>query len=153
MNSELNCLHEVSYSKRSGLVYRWGRPIGHIDGKGYLSATLGGKSYRLHRVAFLLVTGAWPNHTVDHKNGIKTDNRWGNLRDVSQGKNNQNLHKPRANGNSGYLGVSWSPKRGKWVAQIRVHGVKITLGYRDCPEVAHALYVQAKRSMHEGNTL
>ena len=42
------------------------------------------------RVAWLLQTGDWPQHTIDHKNHDATDNMWLNLRDVTQKVNNNN---------------------------------------------------------------
>lgn len=40
-----------------------------------------GKSYKLHRLAFLYMTGSIPTEVV-HLNGDKTDNRFRNLRGV-----------------------------------------------------------------------
>jgi len=36
------------------------------------------------------MTGEWPQNTIDHRNGIRTDNRWANLRAATQSQNNQN---------------------------------------------------------------
>jgi len=42
------------------------------------------------RIAWLLQTGEWPKHTIDHKNRDSTNNKWLNLRDVTQKVNNSN---------------------------------------------------------------
>lgn len=47
--------------------------------------------YKLHRLAFIYMTGQCdPNLVVDHINHDRDDNRWCNLRLVSQQKNSQN---------------------------------------------------------------
>lgn len=42
------------------------------------------------RLCWLVHTGDWPKHTIDHIDRDPLNNRWGNLRDVSQAVNNQN---------------------------------------------------------------
>lgn len=49
------------------------------------------------RLCWLVHTGDWPEHTVDHINRDPYDNRFYNLRDVSQGVNNFNKGFYRAN--------------------------------------------------------
>jgi len=41
----------------------------------------------VHRLAFVLMTGAWPCQSVDHFNRVKSDNRWNNLRLLSRREN------------------------------------------------------------------
>jgi len=54
------------------------------------------------RLCWLVHTGDWPKHTIDHINRDTYDNRWDNLRDVTQAENNSNKglykrrHKPKA---------------------------------------------------------
>lgn len=94
---------------------------------GYLEVKIKGKSYRLHRLAFLYMDGYIPEHCVDHLNGIRDDNRWCNLRHVTTVCNSQN-HKLFTTNKSGFVGVSWSSERGKWVAQGSVDDSPIPLG-------------------------
>jgi hypothetical protein len=59
-----------------------------------------------HRVAWALVTGAWPAEDIDHKNGRKDDNRFDNLRLASKRLNQENLRRAQKNNPWGLLGVS-----------------------------------------------
>jgi hypothetical protein len=45
-------------------------------------AMFNNKRERVHRLAFLYMTGKWPKGEVWHKNGNIYDNRWANLSDV-----------------------------------------------------------------------
>ncbi|MBY5974183.1 HNH endonuclease [Ferrimonas balearica] len=62
-----------------------------------------------------MVTGADAD-TIDHINGDKSDNRWSNLRSVSQRQNNMN--RPTfSNNTTGHRGVTPMPY-GQWKVQI-----------------------------------
>jgi hypothetical protein len=67
-----------------------GRVFGTKDGKGYFHVNLGGKFYRLHRLAFLLMNGERPVGEIDHKDHVRTNNKWDNLREVDVGTNRKN---------------------------------------------------------------
>ena len=45
---------------------------------GYIQIYLDGLIYRAHRLAWLYMTGEWPVGYLDHKNGVRDDNRWCN---------------------------------------------------------------------------
>jgi len=42
------------------------------------------------RICWLCMTGDWPEHTIDHIDKDGTNNKWENLRDVTQAENNKN---------------------------------------------------------------
>lgn len=119
---------------------------------GYRMITLQGVTYMSHRLAFLYMTGAWPQQEVDHINGVKDDNRWANLRDVSKSTNKQNMRRAKRTSTTGMLGVCRS-KRGRYQATIHIDGRNKNLGIFDDPAAAHAVYVSAKRQLHEGCTI
>jgi len=128
-----------------------GSVAGEKNQRGYWRIGVDHGRYMGNVLAWLYMTGHWPENDVDHRNNIRHDNRWDNLRHVSRGVNNQNLRGPRRGNKSGFLGVS--PNRNRWSASIVVDGVKTHLGTFDTPEIAHEVYVQAKRRMHIGNML
>lgn len=58
-------------------------------------------------------TGNWPICT-DHKNGIKNDNRFENLRECTKFENAQNKNFPLSKVNSKVIGVSWCKAKNKY---------------------------------------
>lgn len=72
---------------------------------------------------------------VDHINGNTLDNRRENLR-LATNQQNQINSKMRKNNTSGFKGVSWCKKTGKWRARIRHEGVQKLLGFFDNKEDA-----------------
>jgi hypothetical protein len=123
------------------------RPAGSVSGKnktGYLQIYFNGKPYPATHLAWLLKTGSWPPHQIDHKNLVRSDNRWGNLRLATRSQNfgNQRAYK---NNKVGLKGVSLFKPSGRWQAQIQVEGKKISLGHFGTPEEAHTAYVEASK--------
>lgn len=119
--------------------------------QGYTSIKIDGKQHKAHRLAVLFTTGKWPVGSVDHINGIKSDNRLCNLRDVVHRVNCQNQIRCHKNNGTGILGVS--KKRNGFQARIRVNGRPTHLGSFKTAEMAREAYLQAKREHHAGNTL
>jgi len=94
---------------------------------GYTEIGIRNKTYKIHRLAFLYMTGLMPEHQVDHINHVKDDNRWCNLRLVTNAENQKNTTRNK-NNTSGVLGVNWRKDRSKWRAQIMVDGINKELG-------------------------
>lgn len=127
--------------------------VGDVAGtpcRGRWQIKLGGTLQRSHRLAWLYMYGEWPKQQIDHINGNPSDNRICNLRDVSSTTNHQNQRRAHKRNKLGILGVSRSyQKKPGFRARIdHVH-----LGTFETPELAHAVYLHAKRSIHDGNTL
>jgi hypothetical protein len=55
----------------------------------YQHIKIGGVQYTAHRLAWVLMTGKQPDF-IDHINGLKHDNRFVNLRDVTASENMKN---------------------------------------------------------------
>lgn len=104
-----------------------GAVISSVSTQGYLRVSVSKKSYLVHRIAFLLMTGRWPDEQIDHANGVRTDNRWENLRPATSHQNTMNQG-VRDDNTSGIKGVYFCKKRKKWVAQIVIHGQCYNLG-------------------------
>ncbi len=120
--------------------------------RGGITVKVRGRRYWAHRVVWLLNTGHWPVHEIDHINGDKKDNRMSNLRCATRQLNAENMRKPSKRNKVGLLGVSPAGKY-HFKAQIGVSGRQIYLGRFKSKEEAHAAYVSAKRIYHKGCTI
>lgn len=104
-----------------------GTIAGSNQTNGYACIRINKRLYLTHRLVFLYMQGYLPTLDVDHINGIRTDNRWDNLREVTRQDNLRNSAKPSTN-TSGVIGVSWSNQRQKWFARISVNNKTKYLG-------------------------
>ena len=87
-------------------------------GTAYKRICLNYKNYQAHRLAFLYMTGEWPQHMVDHIDGDPSNNKWSNLRQANAYQNARNKA-TQSNNKSGHVGI-WKPKgRDHWVVQVR----------------------------------
>lgn len=144
------------YDPLTGVV-RWkkgphaGREAGHFHAaRGYRTLWADGEAFLAHRLIWLIVFGEWPALSIDHINGVKTDNRLRNLRLAGYRLNAENKHCAQANNKLGLFGVYLCKSTNRFRARIRVNGKEISLGRHDTPDLAHAAYVAAKRKYHEG---
>jgi hypothetical protein len=152
-------LEALEYNAETGKLYwrvsrgtkKAGSEAGAVDSRGYVCIMLNGKNCKAHRLAWLVYYKVFPEKDIDHINGIKTDNRICNLREVTVRQNQYNQRKPRMDNKSGYLGVSVYKNR--WMASIRINGKTKHLGYFAIPEQASEAYLAAKRKFHETCTI
>ena len=128
-----------------------GKEIGSRHTHGYLKACINYEQHFVHRLAFAHYYGRWPENEIDHINGIRTDNRIENLRDVTRTENlqNQKLSSLRSRPD-GLLGVHWNKDQNKWVAHIKVGKKSRHLGVFDGKQAAQAAYRSAKLALHPG---
>jgi len=89
----------LSYDPDTG-EFRWiktthargtpGNIAGCLSYWGYWRVAFMGKYYMAHRLAWYFMTGKPPINQIDHKNGIRTDNRFCNLREATAAENVRN---------------------------------------------------------------
>ena len=148
----------LDYNKETG-EFRWrvpagryGRiPVGSIAGsinkEGYRYIHVDGGFYRASRLAWLYVTGEWPEHQVDHQNVNPGDDRWENLREASQSNNKRN-NKQYKNNSTGYKCVTWDSDRLCYTVRVTANGKRLRLGRYPTAEEAYAAYVDKLPEIH-----
>jgi len=155
----------LSYCPETGNFYWADKPskfnhikVGEVAGTiskhhGYVVIACDKKLYRAHRLAWYFYHGEWLNKPleIDHINGIRSDNRIGNLRVANRQQNMQNERKARVNNKSGFLGVH--EINGVYRARICVDGKEVFLGQFKTPEEASSKYLEAKRKYHNFSTI
>jgi len=111
-----------------------------VDANGYARTKMNGKHVYLQ----VLIIGE-TELDIDHKNRNKLDNTRDNLRCATRTQNQYNRPKNK-NNTSGYKGVTRSQCGRKWLARIRIDGVRINLGTFESKEQAALEYdIAAKK--------
>ena len=124
-------LHRINCEKQGHKIVTDG-----ISTQGYFVRWVDDVCYLEHVLVYLWHTGTFASE-IDHHNGVKTDNRIGNLRMCCRTLNNANQG-VRRNNTSGFRGVS--RKGTKWLAQGTSYGVHYHLGLHTSPESASLAY-------------
>jgi hypothetical protein len=133
-----------------------GAEIVSVNNHGYRWVWKDGAALLVHRVAWRLMTGEWPTQMVDHIDGNRRNNAWGNLRQTDFSRNAQNMHKAMVTNKVGLLGVSIDSRNRKnpYRASIGVGGGRrVHLGVFQTPEAAHQAYLKAKAKLHPSASL
>jgi len=124
----------LCYDMNTGLFtwrkYVHGATVGEVAGcvnsDGYVVVKIDGYMYGAHRLAIIYTDGYIDNcDTVDHEDRIRHHNWRKNLRVVThqQQQRNRSLN---SNNTTGVCGICRS--RGRWQAQIAIHGKQVFLG-------------------------
>lgn len=118
-----------------------------IDKDGRRAITVLGERYRSAVLAFLLMTGRWPELEIDHADCDPSNDAWQNLRQATR---IQQLVNRRCMGNStSRLKGIYKNKNGTtWNARIRVDGKRIYIGNFPTAEAAHLAYCEAARRQY-----
>ena len=143
----------LAYSPETGMCWRvdsrdnsWNLVTPGTATGGYTKLWVRTKMVKFHRViAEVFLNAGKPLTTeqeVDHKepvDGTHWQDRLDNLRICSHSENLQN-RKPRLSSTSGFKGIHWNTREGKWQASIGVLGKKQHLGVFTTPEAAASAY-------------
>ena len=116
-----------------------GSVAGNKTNQGYIRISVKRKRYLAHRLAYLYMTGKFPENSIDHINHIRDDNRWTNLRAATNSQNQANRVKQK-NNKAGYKGVCWHKSTKKWRAKIVHMNKSIYIGYYTTREEASEAY-------------
>ena len=121
-----------------------------INRRGYVAHTINNSRrftiILLHREVLNLPRSQGYEDMVDHRNGIKTDNRRTNIRPCNRIQNSANRPAP-ANNTSGFKGVVLDKRSGKWYAQIRFNQLHIHIGSFRTKQIAALAYDQKAREL------
>ncbi len=135
--TQIELKNNLHYNPLTG-IFKWkvatsnrvkvGGIAGSKHKSGYIQIRIKNKQYYAQRLAWLYMEGYFPENTIDYINRVKYDNRWKNLRHVSNqcSVRNRNI---RSDNNSGIIGVSWVKKNKKWQSQICVNKKPMHLGF------------------------
>lgn len=97
-----------------------------------------------HRLIFYLTNGYIPQE-IDYIDQNLSNNHPSNLRAATHPQNSTNVGLQSHN-TSGYIGVTWNKKIGKWQVSIRINGKQTGLGLFTCKiEAAKAYDTAAKK--------
>jgi len=125
----------LGYSPETG-VFTWnvfkrnvksGDVAGTVHPHGYTYIGVNGKRYKASRLAWLYMEGYYPENYIDHIDRDRGNDKWANLRHVSQSCNLRNASMKSTN-KSGVTGVNWDKNKNSWHAQITVNYKNLWIG-------------------------
>lgn len=136
----------LAYDQNEG-HFRWLQKRSHFRAgeragtpkDGYTKIAIDGRQYRAGRLAWLYVYGRFPKGRLDHVNRSRADDRIVNLREATPSQNGANSS-VRSDNSSGFRGVYFCRRTGKWGAKIQRDGRCSFLGRHATPELAAAAY-------------
>jgi hypothetical protein len=144
-----------TWRNRPDLPKKWntryaGKRAGAKGPRGYVQLQISNPNrvnYPAHQLAWVHYYGVWPADQIDHRYGIRDDNRISELRLATNSDNGCNKPMQR-NNKSGFIGVHFDQQRGKWRAKINRHGRIQFDKFFDTPEQAHQARQSALAEAH-----
>lgn len=155
LNINLEYINEyLTYDASTGNLYQLkkrpkiqvGSLAGGINKKGYRYIQLNGRKYPSHHIVWFIETNSFPQKQIDHIDGNKTNNKFSNLREVTNKQNTENRGKQK-NNKTGYKGVSFNNRLKKYVAQIQHNNKPIHIGVYQNSYDAHLAYEEKAKEL------
>lgn len=125
-----------------------GAVAGYAAPDGYVHVAVNDRLYKAHRLAWLWMTGEWPESEIDHKNMVRSDNRFANLRDANKAQNRMN-QRVRQDSGTGIKGVRFVNSTGNFEARIKINRIAMYLGSFSSVKEASEAYAAAAK-LHFG---
>lgn len=124
---------------------------GFLRNDGYRQIKIFSKPYLTHRLIFLYHHGYLPEY-LDHIDRDRSNNKIGNLREVTGSQNRMNSE-PRMGNNgseksSKYTGVSWRKDTHRWISYINGTKTRIYIGAFIDEEDAALAYNEKAKELH-----
>ena len=125
-----------------------GKIAGHLTRYGYVRIQIEkGVHYAAHVLAWLYVHGEWLPNKIDHRHGVRDDNRITELRRMTLSDNGCNKAMQR-NNQSGHPGVHFETQSGKWEAVVSKNGKRVWRRKFNTLKEAATARAQAVREIH-----
>lgn len=121
-----------------------GDVAGFVCPEGYRRIKICRKQFKAHRLAWLYMTGELPPFEIDHRDRVRSNNVWTNLRKATH-KQNQENRTTRRDSSSGFKGVLWSNRDQAWRTTICIGGRKRHIGTHGSLLEAVAQRIAAER--------
>jgi hypothetical protein len=139
---------QTEEGKRRWTTQVAGKSAGSLNGHLYVS--INRISYKVHRIVWKMVTGRDPAAEIDHRNAIKTDNRWHNLREATHSQNtwNRPRRKLRELPKGVYIQAKDGVPYGRYFIKVFREGRLYRFGPFDTPDEAHAAYLSLTKRLH-----
>jgi hypothetical protein len=139
------------WRKDRGTRTKRGTVAGYLAPNGYIQLGHNRKTYRAHRIAWLLHYMQDPGHLlIDHIDRNRANNKINNLRLVTFAGNSVNASLRLPNNVTGYKGV-YKTKYGTYYAQISVNGINQHLGCFNALSLAIEARKQAEVSYYRAH--
>lgn len=138
---------EFTWIKRISIRINVGDIAGVIHPHGYRYITLFGERYKASRLAWLYMTGEWPINQIDHINRDRLDDRFCNLREVTNAQNQHNRSLNKQGTITGIQGVYFT-NNNTYMARLKHKGKYVFRKNFKTLEEAQDAIIEARKKYH-----